>query len=178
MKRLTVLIITTGLFLAGTMGTIAQQNTVSSSQDTSNNEVPPALKKLVEQYEEQVKSDTTSQENDPAERDFVLNNLVMDETLSKMGRDFYNFFYDNWDPPETEQSFTIYIREMPSPGMGNMIQVKINYDEIFRQRISPKQEYIKQLARMAVKQSENYIANYEEIQQQLGGEDMEGTGIY
>jgi curli production assembly/transport component CsgE len=95
-----------------------------------------------------------------------------------MGRDFYNFFYDNWDPPKTEQSFTIYIREMPSPGMGNMIQVKINYDEIFRQRISPKQEYIKQLARMAVKQSENYIANYEEIQQQLGGEDMEGTGIY
>jgi curli production assembly/transport component CsgE len=178
MKRLTALIITTSLFLAGTMGTLAQQNTVSSAQDTSNKEVPPALRKLVEQYEEQVKSDTTSQENDPAERDFVLNNLVMDETLSKMGRDFYNFFYDNWDPPKTEQSFTIYIREMPSPGMGNMIQVKINYDEIFRQRISPKQEYIKQLARMAVKQSENYIANYEEIQQQLGGEDMEGTGIY
>lgn len=178
MKRWIILIIIPGFLLAGAVGTFAQQNTVSTSRDTSKKEVPPALRKLVEEYEEQVNSDTIDQGSEPSDRDFVLNNLVMDETLSKMGRDFYNFFYDSWDPPKTEQSFTIYIREMPSPGMGNMIQVKINYDEIFRQRISPKQEYIKQLARMAVRQSENYIANYEKIQQQLGGEDMEGTGIY
>ena len=165
--------------LMSMMGAVAQQDTISTPRDSKGNEVPAALRKIVEQYEQKVKSDTlVDQGNDPSDRDFVLNNLVMDETLSKMGHDFYRFFYDNWNPPETDRSFTIYINEMPSPGMGNMIQVKINYDEIFRQRISPKQEYIKQLARMAVRQSENYIVNYQKIKQQLEGEDMQGTGIY
>lgn len=165
--------------LMGISGAVAQQDTTSTLKDSKGNEVPPALRKIVEEYEKKVKSDTLiDQGSDPSDRDFVLNNLVMDETLSKMGHDFYRFFYDNWNPPETDRSFTIYINEMPSPGMGNMIQVKINYDEIFRQRISPKQEYIKQLARMAVRQSENYIVNYQKIKQQLEGEDMQGTGIY
>ena len=178
-RWITYIIMIQAILLISITGVVAQQDTTSTMRDSKGNEVPPALRKIVEQYEKKVKSDTLiDQGNDPSERDFVLNNLVMDETLSKMGQDFYRFFNDNWNPPETDESFTIYINEMPSPGMGNMIQVKINYDEIFRQRISPKQEYIKQLAQMAVRQSENYIANYEQIKQQLEGEDMQGTGIY
>ncbi|MBS3808232.1 MAG: hypothetical protein KGY60_12060 [Bacteroidales bacterium] len=178
-RWITYMVMIQAILLMSITGVVAQQDTASTARDSKGNEVPPALRKIVEQYEEKVKSDTLiDQGNDPSDRDFVLNNLVMDETLSKMGHDFYRFFNDNWNPPETDESFTIYINEMPSPGMGNMIQVKINYDEIFRQRISPKQDYIKQLAQMAVRQSENYIANYEQIKQQLEGEDMQGTGIY
>lgn len=173
------IIIVHAVLLVSVRGVVAQKDTASVPRDRSGNEVPPALREVIEQYEKQVKSDTTmDQGSDLSDSQYALNNLVMDETLSKMGRDFYRFFNDNWDPPQTDQSFTIYINEMPSPGMGNMIQIKINYEEIFKQRISPKQEYIKQLARMAVQRAGNYIANYEQIKQQLEGEDMEGTGIY
>ena len=173
------IIIVQTVLLCNVADVMAQQDTTSVPGDKSGNKLPPALREIVEQYESKVKSDTLmDQGKGLSDSEFVLNNLVMDETLSKMGHDFYRYFNDNWNPPETDQSFTIYINEMPSPGMGNMIQVKINYDEIFRQRISPKQDYIEQLARFAVRQAENYIGNYEQIKRQLEGEDMEGTGIY
>ncbi len=179
MKRRIALPLVPVCIMIAMSGAWAQQDTTVASTGGQPDKVPPALRKIVEQYEQKVQSDTLiDQGKDPKDDDFVLNNLVMDETLSKMGHDFYRVFYDNWDPPKTDRNFTIYINERPSPGMGNIIQVKINYEEIFKRRISPKPEYIRQVAQMAVKQSENYIVHYQKIKQQLEGEDMKGTGIY
>jgi len=138
---------------------------------------PEALKKFVNEYKEQMKKDSSRQEENLM-KSTGLNALVMDNTLSKSGHDFYEYFYEKWDPPETEHSFTIYINEKPSPGIGNLVEVKINYEKVFRSKLSPRQRAIKQIANQAVRKSANYLANYEKIKRQLEGEDMEGTGIY
>jgi curli production assembly/transport component CsgE len=139
-------------------------------------ELPEELKSILRKYqkdfsldEEKVKEEDLSIE---------LDGLIIDETISKIGHDFYNYFNDNWDIPESVKNFTIYIKEKPMPGMGNLITLKINYEEIFKNRISPRQEVIENLANYAIQRSQQYLINYQEIKEQLEGEDMSGTGIY
>jgi len=174
-----------GLLLSLLIGpleeTYAQEPDTSATrtQQQSSEELPDFLKDFVRQYQRQKKADTITGLNDNSiSAETLLNNLVLDNTLSKIGRDFYQIFQENWDPPQTDQQFIIYIDEMPSPGLGNMVMIRINHDKIYTGRLFPKQEALEATALQAVQQSIRYIANYEEIKQQLEGEDMQGTGIY
>jgi curli production assembly/transport component CsgE len=152
---------------------------VTRSQQKSSEELPDFLKEFVKKYEKQVQVDSVGDlKANGLTPETLLNNLVIDNTLSKIGRDFYQFFYDNWDPPQTDQQFIIYIDEMPSPGMGNMVMIRINHDKIYTGRLFPKQEALEATAMQAVQQTLSYVANYDEIRKQLEGEDMQGTGIY
>jgi curli production assembly/transport component CsgE len=152
---------------------------VRSNQGGSGQEVPDVLKKFVKEYKNTVERDTlAAKEKEAVRQSAALKNLVMDNTLSKMGQDFYEYFYEQWDPPETDRHFTVYIEEKPSPGMGNMVMIKINYDKVFQSRLTPRRDMIEKIAQQAVSRSENYIANYQQIKQQLEGADMKGSGIY
>ena len=107
-----------------------------------------------------------------------LSGLLIDNTLTKMGRDFYSFFYDNWDAPDIGETYSVAIEEKPAPGRGSLIQIKVNREKVFENRISPRREVLQAYAEYAVKQVYNYLNNYKEIQKQLGEGDMQGTGIY
>jgi curli production assembly/transport component CsgE len=148
----------------------------AQEQDTLR-ELPEELKSILKKYKKELASD--NQEN-VSEQDLTveLDGLIIDETMSKIGHDFYNHFYDNWEVPGSIKDYTIYITEKPMPGMGNLITIKINHDEIFKNRISPRQDVINALADYAINQSRQYLMNYQEIKNQLEGEDMSGTGIY
>ena len=152
---------------------------VRSSQGESDQKIPDVLKRFVKEYKNTMERDTLAgKEQEAVRQSAALKNLVMDNTLSKMGQDFYEFFYEQWDPPETDRHFTVYIEEKPSPGMGNMVMIKINYDKVFQSRLTPRQGMIEKIAQQAVNRSESYIANYQQIKQQLEGADMKGSGIY
>jgi len=156
-----------------------KDTTQTRSQSESGQEVPDVLKKFVKEYKNTVDRDTLARkEKEAVRQSAALKNLVMDNTLSKMGQDFYEHFYEQWDPPQTDRHFTVYIEEKPSPGMGNMVMIKINYDKVFQSRLTPRQDMIKKVAQQAVGRAENYIANYQQIKQQLEGADMKGSGIY
>jgi curli production assembly/transport component CsgE len=145
------------------------------SDTTINKELPKDLKSILKKYQKAMESENNiNEENLTVE----LDGLIIDETISKIGRDFYTYFYDNWNISGNIKDYTLYITEKPMPGMGNMIIVKINYDEIFRNRISPRQEVIESLANYAIAQSKQYLMNYQAIKEQLEGDDMSGTGIY
>lgn len=182
MSRIISFIVLPVLMLVMSGNLSAQQPDTTVAGDTLKNreEVPAVLKKFVKKYKEQVQADSAMSkdlESGSSDEGPALNNLVMDNTLSKIGHDFYETFYENWDPPQTDRHFTIYINERPSPGIGNMVMIKINYEKIFRGKLVPRQSKLKKIARRAVKRSENYIANYKKMKQQLG-EDLKGTGIY
>ena len=161
-------------------GLNAQQPDTFQVPDSAEggDEMPRVLKELVEQYKHKVAKDSSlKQEPDTQQEGPALNNLVLDKTLSNIGRDFYDFFSENWNPPETERNFIIYIYERPAPGIGNIVQIEINHEKVFESRLTPRRQILQKVARQAVNKSTNYIANYKEINQQLG-KDLEGSGIY
>jgi len=118
----------------------------------------------------------TSSANDPL--DLEIGEMIFDETVTKVGRDFYDVFYNSWSNPTIIKDFSITIKEMPMPGIGTQITVLIDDYEILKQFIRPNQEMIELLSEYTIGLAAEYLMNYQEIQAQLQNEDQSGTGIF
>lgn len=116
--------------------------------------------------------------------------LVLDNSRTKVGRDFYELFYQKWNAGQLDstqvlnlkafdlEDLTITIEELPSPGIANIIQVSVNDQLLWQQFVQPRLEAIEFLVENAFETILQYIVNYQEIQNQLGSQDQKGTGIY
>ena len=83
-------------------------------------------------------------------RTITIDGLVMDETRTKIGRDFYSIFYSRWQAPSDARNFTITVQEQPMPSLGTRITVQLNNQTVFQTRLQPRYEYIEQAAKQAV----------------------------
>jgi len=110
--------------------------------------------------------------------DLEIGEMVFDETVTKVGRDFYDEFFTEWSNPTQIKDFSITIKEKPMPGIGTQITVMIDEHEILKQFIRPNQEMIELLAEYTVGVATQYLVNYQEIQAQLQSDDQSGTGIF
>jgi curli production assembly/transport component CsgE len=110
--------------------------------------------------------------------DLEIGEMIFDETITKVGRDFYELFFNIWSNPTQIKDFSITIKEMPMPGIGTQITVLIDDYELLKQFIRPNQEMIEMLSEYTVGLATQYLVNYQEIQAQLQNEDQSGTGIF
>ena len=110
--------------------------------------------------------------------DLEIDETIFDQTITKVGRDFYDKFFTQWSNPTQIKDFSITIKEMPMPGIGTQITVMLDEFEILKQFIRPNQEMIEMLAEYTVGLASQYLMNYQEIQAQLQNEDQSGTGIF
>ncbi|KAB7726144.1 hypothetical protein F5984_25030 [Rudanella paleaurantiibacter] len=134
--------------------------------------------------------------------------LLLDNTRSKVGRDFYEFFFRAFnEAPQTEAPlpaqaplanpadsskvavqkplefeldlFLIAIDELPAnSGTGSIISVSINDELVFQQFIQNRLDTIEEFAVATAQGVRQYVATYNETQQQLGNEDQKGSGVY
>ncbi|HKJ45201.1 MAG TPA: CsgE family curli-type amyloid fiber assembly protein, partial [Balneolales bacterium] len=86
--------------------------------------------------------------------------LVMDETQSKLGKDFYDIFYKEWDSPKHVLNYTIVIREKPVPSLGTQVMVVIDDKTVFQNFLQPRIEIIEEAAKAAVAYSRQYLQIY------------------
>lgn len=110
--------------------------------------------------------------------DLEIGEMIFDETVTKVGRDFYDEFFTRWTNPTQIRDFSISIKERPMPGIGTQITLMIDDQEILQQFIRPNQEMIEMLADYCVGLVNQYLLNYQEIQAQLQNPDQSGTGIF
>jgi LysM repeat protein len=106
-----------------------------------------AFKKLVK-ADRDVERPTEKQTLDYSGLEFGV--MVLDETRSKMGGNFYSAFYKHWETPEGARNSTITISEQPMPSMGTLVQVEIDNQIVFRNRLQPKYYQNEQAAKRAV----------------------------
>ncbi|WP_209319642.1 CsgE family curli-type amyloid fiber assembly protein [Ancylomarina longa] len=125
--------------------------------------------------------DAVIEENNQAksnELDMEIDGLVVDQTITKVGRDFYDLFFSNWDAPKNSKNYTITIKEMVLPGLATQITVLVNDNEVFKQRVQPRYEILEQMSNYASQRTKRYLNNYEKMKAQLDGDDQQGTGIF
>ena len=67
--------------------------------------------------------------------------LVVDETLTRFGRDFYEAFYQQWTAPEGVVAYTLLIQEQPLPGLSTLITVRLDSEIVYQARLQPGDEY-------------------------------------
>ena len=131
---------------------------------------PASLLKLVNQVIKQpVKSNDVEIE---------IDGLLVDDTKTKAGKDFYDSFYDSWEAPAAAKNYSITVSEKPFRLTTTMIVISINDNIVYQDILQPRQDLIEAQTEDAISTTQNYLANYEEIQKQLNGDDQSGSGIY
>ncbi len=130
------------------------------------------------QYSPNSKDDSASVSKPSESESLGIGDLIIDHTQSKWGKDFVDLFNKNWNPPENIGDYTIIIEEKPLPRFGTVILIKVNGNYIFQKFIQPRYETIKMNAEQGTQYAFSYLVNYEQIQKDLQGEDLKGTGIY
>jgi len=132
--------------------------------------LPESLKKILEQV---VKKPDKS-----ADLEIEIDGLLVDDTKTKTGKDFYDLFYGSWEAPKGAKNYTITISEKPFRLSSTLIVVSINDTPVYQSVLQPRQDIVEGLSEDAILTTQNYLANYEEIMKQLNGDDMAGSGIY
>ena len=152
------------------------------TQDTEKNKeeriakTQKFLESLFGEVEKEVEQEKKTQEQrEPA---LEIDGLIINETKTKIGEDFYNFFYNLWAAPDGVENYTIYIVEKPLGAMGSWIWIKVNDTFVYRNRHKPNDFEIETGAKHGITIVGQYLFRRENDERQLSGQDMSGTGIY
>ena len=132
--------------------------------------VPLDLKKVLEKV---IKKSAKSNEVE-----IEIDGLLVDDTKTKAGKDFYDLFYNEWEAPVDAKNYTITVSEKPFRLTSTLIVISINEDIVYQAILQPRQDLVEAQAVEGIGITQDYLANYEEITKQLNGDDMAGTGIY
>ncbi|MFC3415123.1 CsgE family curli-type amyloid fiber assembly protein [Algoriphagus hitonicola] len=152
----------------------AEAQTQPAKIDTSKKvkkteqELKELLNKIVNQEVKKVSSDA----------ELEIDGLIVDETKTKVGRDFYDYFYRDWQPPAEASNYSIFIIEKPFRLNTTIIEIKINEITVFESFLQPRGDLVEGLAIQSIANTQFYLQQYDELVRELGGEDTRGTGIY
>lgn len=126
---------------------------------------------LPEEETQPVKQQETDYEN------LEIENFIVDETLSKIGKDFYDLFYIRWNDQVKGGRYSIIISEKALPQRGTQINIKVNDTDVYQSFVQPRYDVIEQSVDQGIYMVFSYLQNYQATQEELKG-DMQGTGIY
>ncbi|MBT9393802.1 curli production assembly/transport protein CsgE [Hymenobacter sp. NST-14] len=96
-----------------------------------------------------------------------IDGLVMDQTISKFGHDFYDEFYTHWEVPPGVTDFTIVVREKPARGTSTLISLEVNDNELLELPLQPKAEVVEELAAYALSVAQEFLARARDESRQL-----------
>jgi len=75
---------------------------------------------------------------------FELKGLTIDETKSKVGKDFYDFFYLQYSQLPDKSNSAITISELPGRGTNGQINVEIDDKVVYSFMTNPSEDYLKE----------------------------------
>ncbi len=162
--------------------TIKEKNTkdkVAATNAPKDKELPEVLKKLLPPTKTDKKTITSSRKSSASVPVDVLeiDGLIIDETRSKIARDFYDLFYKKWVAPVGAKNFSIYIREEPSRGRGAQISLTLNEQKIFQNFVPPRYDALENVVNFAIRTTRARLSAKAKINDQLKEEDQMGSGI-
>ena len=138
--------------------------------DSSNSKpIPASLIKLVNQVMNQPVHST--------DIEIEIDGLLVDDTKTKAGKDFYDLFYNRWEAPASAKNYSITLSEKPFRLTSTLIVISIDDDIVYQDILQPREELIEAQTADAISVTQNYLAHYAEITKQLNGDDQAGSGI-
>ena len=173
--RLRLVILATGLLLALLALTGCLVVAVSQSLPLRTDSLVrqnDLLQRAVRAIKEQ------SEANELRDPTMEIDGLIISETLTKIGVDFYELFYQRWSSPPAASGYEVRIEELPAPGFGTLVVVKVNETTVFQRVLQPRYDQLEASADLAVSLTQRHVNDQQRLTQQLYEEDQQGTGIY
>ena len=156
---------------------MAAMSEMSAKKTAKEADKTKTLEKFREAFNKVVEAEKKSQEKETSNSNVEeqgyqglgLGGLILDETRSKMGSNFYSVFYKQWQDPEKVQNFTITVSEQPVRSRGTMVQVKIDNQLVFRSRLEPRYYKTEQAAKRAVRICQRRLKRIATTNNELAG---------
>jgi len=98
-------------------------------------------------------SDQPQAARDPAQAASALDQfdgIVIDQTMTRPGKEFYQLFSTGWHDQTLSERYTISVREQPSARFGSQIHIVFGSRRVFQGQLSPNRSQIKMLADAAI----------------------------
>ena len=94
-----------------------------------------------------------------------ISGLLIDETLTRSGRDFFYFFNSNWEP--VNGNLTITVKERQDRGTSTSILISVNDRLVFQTQLNRRPGAVEEAAKQAVTQVRNKILYQKEALKEL-----------
>lgn len=148
-----------GSRLAGMLREALNQNASDAGGQVTETETDgrDPLDAFREAFQEVMNEENSTDSSDSSEMVEDIDGMVLDETRSKVGRDFYSAFFSSWEKPEEVKNYIIRIIERPGPSMASVITVDVNYEKIFEMRMHPGDQRIDQAGDYAASEVLTYL---------------------
>jgi len=86
-----------------------------------------------------------------------LDGLVVNQTVSRFGQDFYSQFVKYWSEYQIVMSANLAVYERPSARWGSQIWIEYRGGRIFQQNVGPSMRAIEDMARLAASRTFNLL---------------------
>ncbi len=93
--------------------------------------------------------------------------LVMDQTISKLGRDFYDLFYSSFEAPSGLEDFTVVLVERQARANNAVVALIVNDTELFELPLTPRADMMEESAMAAVGAAVDFLLQAQSISRQL-----------
>ena len=161
-------IISVGLLLAFASPTRAQQLPAQSTKPAAtapDSPKPLSPKQLEEALRLLLRADSAGRASRRTGSE--SQGLVMDQTISKLGRDFYDLFYGSFEAPGGLEDFTIVVVERQARANNAVVALIVNDTELFEMPLIPRTDMMEESARAAVGAVGDFLLQAQSISRQL-----------
>lgn len=156
------------LLLAGAKEANAQQKQPQPQDSVIlDKRIKPIDLEQLGQYEQNIRNSA----------ELEIDGLIVDKTITKVGRDFYDVFQRQWEAPPMAQNFTIQIEELPSRGNITIVSLSVNEDKLFEQPLQPRYDIIEEVATYMVGVVYEYLMN-DQLNKQLEAEGKKAREVF
>jgi curli production assembly/transport component CsgE len=93
--------------------------------------------------------------------------LVLDQTITKIGHDFYDQFYSRWEAPAEVIEYTVAVGEKPSRGNNAVIIVTVNGEDLLEFPLQGKADIVEDAAQQAIGVAAGFLQQSYELGKQL-----------
>ena len=161
-------IINVGLLLALARPAHAQQPPAQSAKPAAtgpDSPKPLAPKQLEEALRLLLRADSAGRASHRTGSE--SQGLVMDQTISKLGRDFYDLFYGSFEAPGGLEDFTIILVERQARANNAVVALIVNDTELFEMPLTPRADQMAESAMAAVGAAVDFLLQAQSISRQL-----------
>ena len=95
-----------------------------------------------------------------------ITGLILDETKTKPGHDFYDYFNTHWQEVKG-LDYSIAIQELPDTQRLSFLNIQVNGTTVFRARLNPRPDIVEETAKQAVSQVNYYLMRKKITQKRL-----------
>lgn len=85
-----------------------------------------------------------------AESNFEIKGIVVDDVITKIGKDFHDYFYQDYSNSGNQYPFVINIKEKPYFGRSSIITIEIEDQNIFEFITKPDEEFLRDAVKSAL----------------------------